>query len=270
MTPLVCLTIAGSDSGGGAGIQADLKAFSALGVFGTTAITAVTAQNTTGVDLVHVVPPEVVDAQITAVLNDLGPLATKTGMLATAANVAAVARRAAAGDLPNLVVDPVMVASTGASLLDEEAQRTYLDRLIPHAVVVTPNLYEASLLVGRTLTTVADMADAAAFLRRVGAKVAVVKGGHLEGPVAVDVVDDGTEVRELRSERVPTENVHGTGCTLSAATAAHLARGAAPMAAVEEAKRFVARAIAGGARWRLGKGHGPLDPFGWEPSGGAL
>jgi hydroxymethylpyrimidine/phosphomethylpyrimidine kinase len=269
VTPLVCLTIAGSDSGGGAGIQADLKAFSALGVFGTTAITAVTAQNTVGVDLVHVVPPEVVDAQIAAVLADLGPLATKTGMLATAANVAAVARRAAAGDLPNLVVDPVMVASTGASLLDEEAQRTYLDLLIPHAMVVTPNLYEASLLVGRTLSTVADMADAAAFLRRVGAKVAVVKGGHLEGPVAVDVVDDGAEVRELRSERVPTENVHGTGCSLSAATAAHLARGAAPMAAVEEAKRFVARAIAGGARWHLGKGHGPLDPFGWEPSGGA-
>ncbi|MBO0715094.1 MAG: bifunctional hydroxymethylpyrimidine kinase/phosphomethylpyrimidine kinase, partial [Acidimicrobiales bacterium] len=147
MTPLVCLTIAGSDSGGGAGIQADLKAFSALGVFGTTAITAVTAQNTVGVDLVHVVPPEVVDAQISAVLDDLGPLATKTGMLATAANVAAVARRAVAGDLPNLVVDPVMVASTGARLLDEEAERTYLDLLIPHALVVTPNLYEASLLV---------------------------------------------------------------------------------------------------------------------------
>ncbi|MBO0886703.1 MAG: bifunctional hydroxymethylpyrimidine kinase/phosphomethylpyrimidine kinase [Acidimicrobiales bacterium] len=267
MTPLVCLTIAGSDSGGGAGIQADLKAFSALGVFGTTAITAVTAQNTVGVDLVHVVPPEVVDAQISAVLDDLGPLATKTGMLATAANVAAVARRAVAGDLPNLVVDPVMVASTGARLLDEEAERTYLDLLIPHALVVTPNLYEASLLVGRTLTTVADMADAAAFLRRLGAKVAVVKGGHLEGPVAVDVVDDGAEVRELRRQRVPTENVHGTGCTLSAATAAHLARGAAPMAAVEEATRFVARAIAGGARWHLGKGHGPLDPFGWEPPG---
>jgi hydroxymethylpyrimidine/phosphomethylpyrimidine kinase len=269
VTPLVCLSIAGSDSGGGAGIQADLKAFSALGAFGTTAITAVTAQNTVGVDLVHVVPPEVVDAQIAAVLADLGPRGTKTGMLATAANVAAVARWAATGDLENLVVDPVMVASTGARLLDEEAQRTYLDLLIPHAVVVTPNLYEASLLMGRTLSSPADMAEAAAFLRRVGAKVAVVKGGHLEGPWAVDVVDDGSEVRELKAPKVKTPNVHGTGCTLSAATAAYLARGEAPMAAVEQAKRFVSRAVEGGARWQLGQGHGPLDPLGWEPVGGA-
>jgi hydroxymethylpyrimidine/phosphomethylpyrimidine kinase len=224
----------------------------------------VTAQNTVGVDLVHVVPPEVVDAQIAAVLADLGPRGTKTGMLATAANVAAVARRAAAGDLENLVVDPVMVASTGARLLDEEAQRTYLDLLIPHAVVVTPNLYEASLLMGRTLTSPTDMADAAAFLRRAGARVAVVKGGHLEGPWAVDVVDDGSEVRELKAP-----NVHGTGCTLSAATAAYLARGAAPMAAVEQAKRFVSRAVEGGAGWQLGRGHGPLDPLGWEPAAGA-
>jgi hydroxymethylpyrimidine/phosphomethylpyrimidine kinase len=264
MTPLVCLSIAGSDSGGGAGIQADLKAFAALGVFGTTALTAVTAQNTMGVDLVHVVPPEVVDAQIAAVLADLAPRATKTGMLATAANVAVVARRAAAGDLENLVVDPVMVSSTGHSLLDEKARRSYLDLLIPHAVVVTPNLYEASLLVGRTLTTTSDMADAAAFLRRAGARVAVVKGGHLEGPSAVDVVDDGSEVRELKAAKVDTPNVHGTGCTLSAAIAAFLAGGAAPMAAVEQAKRFVSRAVAGGAGWRLGKGHGPLDPLGWE------
>jgi hydroxymethylpyrimidine/phosphomethylpyrimidine kinase len=264
VTPLVCLTIAGSDSGGGAGIQADLKAFSALGVFATTAVTAVTAQNTLGVELVHVVPPEVVEAQIASVLSDLRPAAAKTGMLATAATVAAVARRAALGELPNLVVDPVMVASSGDRLLDEDAERTYVDRLIPHALVVTPNLYEASILAGRSLSSPSDMAEAAAFLRRVGAQVVVVKGGHLPGSWAVDVVDDGAEVRELVAPKVPTPNVHGTGCTLSAAIAAHLARGATPMDAVEKAKRFVARAVGGGARWRLGSGHGPLDPLGWE------
>ena len=224
MTPPVALTIAGSDSGGGAGIQADLKAFAANGVFGTTAITALTAQNTIGVMGVHVTPPDFVDAQITAVLADLPVAAVKTGMLATAEIVELVARRAAAGDLPNLVVDPVMVASSGDRLLDPDAESAYLERLFPHALVVTPNLREASLLVGRELTDVDDMAKAARELAGTGARYVLVKGGHLSGD-AVDVLFDGDRIHELRSPRIDTGNVHGTGCTTAAAIAAFLARG---------------------------------------------
>jgi hydroxymethylpyrimidine/phosphomethylpyrimidine kinase len=265
MTPPVALTIAGSDSGGGAGIQADLKAFAANGVFGTSAITAITAQNTVGVRAVHVPPWEFVEAQIDAVLADLPVAAVKTGMLATAEIIALVARRAGAGDLPRLVVDPVMVASSGDRLLAEEAEMAYLQRLFPHALVVTPNLREASLLVGRELTTIDDMAKAAAQLSETGARYVLVKGGHLVGD-AVDVLFDGVDIHILTSPRIDTVNVHGTGCTTAAAIAAFLARGSTVIDAVRAAKAFTTAAIEGAAGWRLGAGHGPIDHFGWNGS----
>jgi hydroxymethylpyrimidine/phosphomethylpyrimidine kinase len=266
-TPVVALSIAGSDSGGAAGIQADLKTFAALGVFGTTAITALTAQSTTEVRGVHAVPAGFVVAQIEAVLDDLDVRAVKTGMLANAETVGAVADLAAAGRLSNLVVDPVMVASSGARLLDAEAERVYVERLLPHARVVTPNLLEAGALLGREITTLDDQRDAARELAEGGAEVVVVKGGHAVGDTpghAVDVVAIDGAVRELRSPRVDTANNHGSGCSFASAVAAGLALGQAPDVAIASAKDFVHRAITGGARWELGAGHGPLDHLGWE------
>jgi hydroxymethylpyrimidine/phosphomethylpyrimidine kinase len=263
VTPPVALTIAGSDSGGGAGIQADLKTFGALGVFGTSAITAITAQNTVGVEAVDVLDEATVSAQIDAVLRDLPVAAVKTGMLATTGIIELVAERAGAGDLPHLVVDPVMVASSGDRLLDESAELAYRDALFPHAEVITPNLREASVLVGRELTSVDDCRAAAAELAATGARWVVIKGGHLDGP-AVDVVHHDGETIELRADRIATDNVHGTGCSFASATAAWLARQQSPLDALHHAKDFVNRAVAGGARWRLGAGHGPIDHFGWE------
>jgi hydroxymethylpyrimidine/phosphomethylpyrimidine kinase len=259
--PPVALTIAGSDSGGGAGIQADLRTFAALGVFATTAITAVTAQNTVGVHRVDVLDLATVDAQIDAVLSDLGPSAVKTGMLATAAIVDLVAGRAST--LPQLVVDPVMVASSGDRLLDPDAEIAYRDRLLPQALVATPNLLEAGALVGRELGDVEDMHGAAAELAERGAEWVVVKGGHLAG-AADDVVHHRGHSFVLRSARVDTGNNHGTGCSFAAAVAAGLASGLEPEIAIRRAKDFVTRGIIGATRWRLGAGHGPIDHFGWS------
>jgi hydroxymethylpyrimidine/phosphomethylpyrimidine kinase len=263
MNPPVALTIAGSDSGGGAGIQADLKAFAALGVFGTSAITAVTAQNTTEVRLVHRLPLDVIQAQIDAVLDDLPVAVVKTGMLADAAVVELLADLATAGRLRNLVVDPVMVASTGARLLDEQAEQRYVERLLPVAAVFTPNLIEAGVLVGCTLTSAADQRDAARALASHTPGTVVVKGGHGRGD-AIDVVCRGDDVYELCADRVATANNHGSGCSFASATAAGLARGLDVRAALEQAKHFVTSAMRGGARWDLGAGHGPLDHFHWE------
>ena len=263
MTPPVALSIAGSDSGGGAGIQADLKTFAALGVFGTTAITAVTSQNTVAVTRVDVLDPGAVEAQIDAVLSDLPVAAVKTGMLATAAIVELVARRARAGDLPHLVVDPVMVASSGDRLLAEEAEAAYRELLFPHAEVITPNLLEASVIVGRPLEGEQAAADAARELSEEGEAWVVVKGGHLDG-TATDAVAHSSGSTVLTGERIDTPNVHGTGCSFASATAAGLARGLDPLAALRQAKRFIDRGIRGGAHWRLGAGHGPIDHFGWE------
>ena len=264
MTPPVALTIAGSDSGGGAGIQADLKTFAALGVFGTSAITAITAQNTAEVRCVEALAPALVVAQIEAVLDDLPVAAAKTGMLATATIVGAVAEVAETGRLPNLVVDPVLVSSSGARLMEPTAERAYLDELFPHATVVTPNLLEAGALLGRALTTVGDQRDAARALAELGPRVVVVKGGHAVADRvddAVDVVWDGTHLRELTAPRVDTINTHGSGCSFAAATAAGLAQGLPIMTALERAKAFVHAAITRGARWHLGAGHGPLAHF---------
>ena len=267
MTPRVALTIAGSDSSGGAGVQADLKAFAACGVFGASAITALTAQNTTGVRGVHAVPAAFVVEQVEAVLDDLEVAAVKTGMLATAEVVHAVAGLAAAGRLPFLVVDPVMVASSGARLLETAAERAYVEALLPHAAVLTPNLSEAQVLLGRRITTLDDQRAAAQALGGLGPRAVLVKGGHAVAGAedeAVDVLWDGTQVLELRAPRVAGTNDHGTGCTLASAIAAGLARGEGVVDAVAGAKAYVLRALTGGAAWRLGAGHGPLDHFGWD------
>lgn len=259
-TPAVAMTIAGSDSGGGAGLQADLHAFGRAGVFGASVVTAVTAQNTVGVTAVHVVPAPIVSAQLDAVLDDLPVAAVKTGMLATAELVALVGDRAAAGELPRLVVDPVLVSTTGHRLLDAEAVVTYRDRLLPHAAVATPNLHEAGVLVGRELHTTEDAWRAAFELAQLGTGVVVVKGGHRDGRQAIDlVVADNGDRHELVADRIDTRNLHGTGCTFAAATAARLAVDHDPLTALEHAKRYVTDAIAGAASWRLGAGHGPLD-----------
>jgi len=271
-TPPVALTIAGSDSGGGAGIQADLVAFAALGVHGTSAITALTAQNTVGVTGVHVPPVEFLREQLTAVLSDLPVAATKTGMLPTAEVVDAVAEAAAAGRLPRLVVDPVLVSSTGARLLDPSAERAYVEALIPRAEVVTPNTREATVLLGGPIESVADARRAAHELGALGARWVVVKGGHLPGAGtgddAVDVILEVAtgEMTELRLPRVETGNDHGTGCTFAAATAALLARGLAVPDALVGAKRFVHEGLMRSAGWRLGGGHGPVGKLGaWSP-----
>jgi hydroxymethylpyrimidine/phosphomethylpyrimidine kinase len=274
--PPVALTIAGSDSGSGAGIQADIKSMAALGVFATAAVTAVTAQNTTAVTRVDHLPVEMVEAQIDAVLDDLDVLATKTGMLGTAACVTAVGQRAAGGGLPRLVVDPVMVASTGRVLLADEGIGAYRRDLLPHALVATPNLWEAALLAGMAPSTGHDvdaMTEMARRIHKLGPAWVLVKGGHLPGveagrakapDVVTDILFDGHEVTRLTRPHVDTANTHGTGCSLSAAIAAHLARGEDVPSSVTAARDFVHTALLGGARWHLGRGHGPLDHFGWS------
>jgi hydroxymethylpyrimidine/phosphomethylpyrimidine kinase len=265
-TPPTALTIAGSDSGGGAGAQADLKTFAALHVHGTCAVTAVTAQNTAEVRGISVLEPGFVRQQIETVLDDFAVRGVKTGMLATAGIVTAVADLAAHGLLANLVVDPVLVSSTGHSLLEAEGVDAYRQCLLPHALVATPNLREAAVLgdtdVG-SLRALPERIDVAEHIRAMGARFVVVKGGHLTDS-ADDVVAGPDGILVLPGARVDTGNDHGTGCSLSAAMAAHLARGATVLDAISEAKAFVARALAGGAAWRLGAGHGPLDHFGWS------
>ncbi|HEY8393648.1 MAG TPA: bifunctional hydroxymethylpyrimidine kinase/phosphomethylpyrimidine kinase [Thermaerobacter sp.] len=266
------MTIAGSDSGGGAGIQADLKTFNALRVFGTSALTALTAQNTEGVQGVHLVPPEFVAAQIDAVLDDIGTDAVKTGMLATAEIVSAVAERLAywrrrLGPFP-LVVDPVMIAKSGAPLLDEPARATVREVLLPLATVVTPNRHEAQQLTGLRIASLDDARRAAAEIKAMGPAWVVVKGGHVDedGSEVVDVLYDGREWRELRAERLRTTSTHGTGCTFSAAIAAYLARGEDVPDAVARAKRYITGAIR--HAFPLGRGHGPTNPFyPWDEPG---
>ena len=256
-TRALALTIAGSDSGGGAGIQADLKTFHAFGVFGTTAITAITAQNTLGVAAVHQIPIEVVRAQIDAVVEDLRPAATKTGMLASAGLVETVARALTDHRLKAYVLDPVMVATSGDRLLEADAEDALARELLPLAQLVTPNLHEARILTGLEIEDDADMRVAARALVQLGAKAALVKGGHLPGDEAVDLFWDGRDEHVWRRPRVDSRDTHGTGCTLSAAVTASLARGVRLVDAVARAIAFVARAIASAPG--LGSGHGPID-----------
>lgn len=252
------LTIAGSDSGGGAGIQADLKTFSALGVFGMTAITALTAQNTTGVAGIVEVSPEFVRQQIHAVVSDIGVDAAKTGMLSSAPIIEAVADEIRRHRISALVVDPVMIAKSGAHLLRPEARDALRRTLLPLAQVVTPNLHEAGALVDRRVETLQDMEEAARALRALGPRYVVVKGGHLKG-AAVDVVFDGDQFERLEAPRVETQHTHGTGCVFSAAVTAGLARGAPVPQAIRDAKAFITAAIR--SALPLGSGHGPANPL---------
>lgn len=257
MTLPVVLTIAGSDSGGGAGIQADLKTFTAFETFGTSAITAITVQNTRGVSGVHPIPVDTVAAQIAVVAEDLQPRAVKSGMLATAELVEVVAGSIQSAGLGNYVLDPVMVATSGDRLLAVEAEIRIREHLLPLATLVTPNLDEASLLIRREIRTVEAMREAARELVALGAEAALLKGGHLEGPELVDVLFDGRELHEWRRRRLDTRNTHGTGCTLSAAIAAGLAHGRPLLTAVDHALDYVHRAML--AAPGLGGGHGPLN-----------
>ena len=256
---LRALTIAGSDSGGGAGIQADLKTFSALGVFGTTAVTAVTVQNTEGVSGYESVSPEVVAAQIRAVATDIGVDAAKTGMLATAAIVEAVADAVAETGVPNLVVDPVFVSKHGNALLAPDAVAALRHRILPLATLVTPNLPEAAGLSDLPVATRDDMRRAADALLEAGTHAVLIKGGHLDDGASEspDLFADGARTEWLSVERIDTPHTHGTGCTLSAAIAAYLARGADLLEAVSGGKRFVTEAIRHALP--LGGGIGPVD-----------
>ena len=261
-TPVpIALTIAGSDSSGGAGIQADLKTFTALGVYGASVLTALTAQNTRGVTGVHTPPAAFVRAQIDAVLDDLDVAAIKTGMLANGEIVTAVAEALAARKSMPLVVDPVMVATSGDRLLDPAAVAAVQHRLMPLATLVTPNLAEAAALLGvGEATSIAAMEEQARALLGFGCRAVMVKGGHGTGNEAVDVlVTAAGEVTHLRAPRIATRNTHGTGCTLSAAIAALLATGAALPDAIRRAKTFLSAALAHGATLRIGNGSGPVD-----------
>lgn len=249
------LTIAGSDSGGGAGIQADLKTFAAFGVYGTAAITAVTAQNTLGVHAVSVLPPEIVVAQAEAVLGDIRPRAAKTGMLATAAIVRAVATLLDRYPQLPVVVDPVTHAKSGDPLLDPEALAVVRDELLPRAAVVTPNLPEATALVGFPVEDEGSMLEAALRLLDRGARAVIVKGGHRRD-CADDLFVDGATVTWLRGTRVETRCTHGTGCTFSAAIAAGLAQGLPPLVAAQRAKTYLTAALRAG--YEVGAGHSPV------------
>jgi hydroxymethylpyrimidine/phosphomethylpyrimidine kinase len=254
MTPPVVLTIAGSDSGGGAGIQADLKTFAALGAFGASVITAVTAQNTRGVTAIHPIPADVVAAQLDAVLDDLPVAAVKVGMIGDPAVAEVITSRISR--LPHLVVDPVLVATSGSTLSNSAS----VTPLLAYRSVLTPNRHEAGALLGREVRTVTEMCAAAAELAATGPGTVVVTGSEL----AVDALSHDGEVSLLRGEPVATANNHGSGCTFSSAIAVRLAAGDAVPDAVRAAQRYVGRALAGGSTWRLGGGPGPLDHFGWS------
>ncbi len=254
------LSIAGSDSGGGAGIQADLKTFAALGCYGMTAITALTAQNTQGVRAIHGVPPDMLRQQIDAVVEDIGLHAVKIGMLHAPEIVHTVAEAIDRHALVNVVLDPVMVATSGAVLIENPAIAALVRELFPRADLVTPNLDEAALLVGWPLNDERDMEAAAHDLLAMGARAVLLKGGHLRGEVVSDLLlMPGGALHWMRAPRIHSANTHGTGCTLSSAIAAHLALGASLAEAVQAARAFVRAALAAGAKVRTGAGSGPLN-----------
>ena len=258
LSPRKALTIAGSDSGGGAGIQADLKTFAALGVYGASVITAITAQNTRGVFGIQEIEPALVAAQIDAVMDDIGANATKTGMLASAPIVEAVANRIRQHRIEQIVVDPVMVAKSGDRLLRPEAVAAVRESLLPLALVVTPNVPEAETLVGRRLVADDDLRAAAEEIWRMGPRYVVIKGGHRTGD-ADDLVFDGEKFVTLHAARIDTPHTHGTGCTFSAAIAAGLAKGMEPIAAIAAAKDYLTGAIA--HAYAIGGGHSPVHHF---------
>ena len=252
------LTIAGSDSGAGAGIQADLKTFAALGVYGTTVITAITAQNTVAVTKIVPLDPDLIAAQLDAVIEDIGANALKTGMLATAPIIEAVADKLHRHKLENIVVDPVIVATSGEWLLKKSAIETLRSELVPLAALVTPNIAEAEALTGMSIRTVREIRRAAARILDLGARSVIIKGGHRRGPAA-DLFFDGKRFRELKTRRIRTPHTHGTGCTFSAAIVAYLARGEKLESAVVQAKTYITAAIR--HSFPVGAGHGPVNHF---------
>jgi hydroxymethylpyrimidine/phosphomethylpyrimidine kinase len=254
------LSIAGSDSGGGAGIQADLKTFAALGCYGMTAITAITVQNTLGVSAVHALPPETVSAQIAAVMDDIGADAVKIGMLHSPEIVRVVAEALRHYGVRHVVLDPVMVATSGDRLIAPETVQVMVHELFPLTSVVTPNLDEAAALLGREIESAGQLEAAARDLLALGAPAVLLKGGHLQGDTVIDVLAwrEG-EVQRLQSARIASRNLHGTGCTLSSAIAAHLALGETLPRAVALAREYILQAIAAGVDVHLGAGHGPLN-----------
>jgi hydroxymethylpyrimidine/phosphomethylpyrimidine kinase len=256
----VALTIAGSDSGGGAGIQADLRTFSFHTVHGTSALTCITAQNTLGVNRVDALPPDAVTAQIDAVMMDIGVQAAKTGMLLNREIIAAVVQYINANPIPKLVVDPVMVSRAGAQLISDEAIATLIDALIPKAQVLTPNRYEAQILSGMEINTLDDMIAAAKNIQQLGEAIVLVKGGGMADDLkGVDVYVEGDRIEVLKTLCVDTPNTHGTGCTLSAAIAANLALGHDTLSAVKQAKQYVTQALQHSLA--IGGGQGPVGHF---------
>lgn len=250
------MTIAGSDSGAGAGIQADLKTFAAFGVYGTSVVTAVTAQNTIEVAAIAEVPEEVVIAQIDTVLEDIGADAIKIGMLGSRVIIENVADRLEAWGGKHLVVDPVMVSKSGAPLLNPDAVRTLIKDLLPQATIVTPNVPEAEVLSKRSITSAEDVREAARAIHALGPKLVVIKGGHLSGP-AVDLVFDGETFSPIEGERIDTKNTHGTGCTFSAAITAMLALGLPELQSIQLAKRYIEAALR--HSYSIGSGHSPVN-----------
>lgn len=254
------LTIAGSDSGGGAGIQADLKTFTSHRVYGLSVLTSVTSQNTLGVYGIHDISPVFVENQIDAVANDIGFDAVKLGMLSNAAIAKSVAVKLKKYRAENLVIDPVMAAKDGSTLLKESAVEVYREYLFPQAAVVTPNIREAEILLGEQISTPDDMKNASEEIIKYGCGAVLMKGGHLENKFkAVDILYDGKNFREFSTERIKTENTHGTGCTYSAAICANLAKGLSLVESVSLAKEYITNAIKNS--FRIGRGHGPLNHF---------
>jgi len=257
-TPPKALTIAGSDSGGGAGLQADLKTFAALGVYGLSVVTAVTAQNTVEVSAIAEVPEEVVIAQIDGVMEDIGARAVKTGMLGSRGIVQNVADRLEAWGAPLLVVDPVMISKSGALLLQRDAMGALKKDLLPMALIVTPNIPEAEVLSGLKITGDTEAREAARIIHAIGPRYVIIKGGHLDEP-PVDLVFDGSEFTPIEGERIQSNNTHGTGCTFSAAITAFLAHGLEPLEAIRMAKRYIEAALRDS--YPIGNGHSPVNHF---------
>lgn len=258
-----CLTIAGSDCGGGAGIQADLKSFSANGVYGMSVITAITAQNTKGVQGYTDVPLEYISMQIDSVFDDIVPDAVKTGMLSNADTVALVARKLHENKAKNIVVDPVMIAKGGSQLLDDDAVANMVGMLFPQAALITPNIPEAEFITGKKIVSSADMQEVCLELTDIGAKAVLLKGGHFGTVEANDLLFDGSDFHTFTSKRIDTKNTHGTGCTLASAIAANLAKGENIVDAVQHAKDYIQGAIENADKLNIGSGHGPVHHFYW-------
>lgn len=271
---IAVLTIAGSDCSGGAGIQADIKTISALGCYAASAITAVTVQNTQGVTAVHAVPPEIVAGQIRAVMDDIKPKAVKIGMVNDAETIKAIADTLADYDIEHIVVDPVMVSTSGSKLMQDDAIKVFIEKLLPMSTLITPNIYEAEILAGKKITDEEAMNDVAGEILSKGAEAVLIKGGHIEGDKKVDLLYNAIRKTEARSsdltmmigdsfesETVETRNTHGTGCTLSAAIASNLAMGLGINKAIDKAKYWLTSALIAGADVEIGRGHGPVNHF---------